>query len=69
MRSSSLVHAKTTHGRQNTSLYVVVSRVTTLKGLFLCEKLTADDFKYFRPSKSVLREEERLDALCEKDAA
>ncbi len=25
-------------GRQNTSLYVVASRVTALKGLFLCEK-------------------------------
>ncbi len=38
-------------GRQRTSLYVAASRVTTLKGLFLCEKLTEDDFKYFRPSQ------------------
>ncbi len=53
-------------GRQNTSLYVVASRVTALKGLFLCEKLTKDDFEFFRPSESILREEERLDVLCAK---
>ncbi len=53
-------------GRQRTSLYVAASRVTTLKGLFLCEKLTEDDFENFRPSQSVLREEERLDMLCKK---
>lgn len=53
-------------GRQPTSLYVILSRVTNLKGLFLCEKLSSADFKFFRPSREVLEEEDRLDRLCDE---
>ena len=39
-----------------TSLYVILSRVRTLKGLFMHEKLTEHDFKYFRPPQNFLEE-------------
>ncbi len=44
-------------GRQNTSLYVLPSRVNSLRGLFLYEKLIEKDLQFFRPSQSVLQEE------------
>ena len=52
-------------GRQKTSLYVVCSRVTKLSGLYLYQKLTSEDLKYFRPPLKVIEEEKRLEALSE----
>ena len=40
------------------------SRVRTLKGLNLCEKLSNIHLGHFKPSQSVLAEENRLHILC-----
>ena len=42
-------------------MYVVLSGVKTLSGLYLCEKL--DEHKEFTCDASLLREEERLSQL------
>ncbi len=53
---------------RNTEYFLIVlaSRVTSSRGLFLRKKLTEKYFQFFRPSKSGLQEEERLDELCTK---
>ena len=58
-----LVYKRNEPGLQKTSLYVLASRVTSFSGLFLYEKLTKEDFEYFRPPKKVLDEENRLNEL------
>ncbi len=65
MRSSSLIHAGRARKTKHFSLCRSIPR-EDLERFLSCEKLTEKDFMYFRPSQSVLREEERLDALCEK---
>ena len=58
-----LAHVFDERGKQNTSLYVVCSRVTELKGLFIYKRLIHEDFRYFILSKSVIEEENRIDDL------
>ena len=53
-------------GKTSTSLYVILSRLRKMKGLFLYSKLTEKDFNYFKPPKKALEEEERLKDLGRK---
>ena len=48
-----------------TSLYVFCSRVKTLQGLNFCEKLDYNHIHHFKPSESVLEEENRLHLLAD----
>ena len=50
-------------GKTSTSLYVILSRVRKMEGLFLYNKLTEKDFHYFKPPKKALEEEKRLKEL------
>ncbi len=48
---------------QTNSLYVVLSRITDFTNLRLMEPLTSSDLQYFKPSKNVMNEINRLAAI------
>ena len=52
-------------GETKASMYVMLSRITSLSGLFLLKKFCTNDLQYFKPHVKLITESRRLEKLSE----